>query len=116
MAWTNASSKGKRCAWLRYLAEGYTTLPLGAELVSPAQHNVFTNAISVGVRHRVSNSLGFASTTPRHLAREVRTFSRFLLNRNSSWRGRSAWGRVIEQCLCKRDPRHPRGAWVCKEG
>jgi hypothetical protein len=63
------------------------------------QHNVFTKAISLGVLHRMSRSLGFATTILNHRALDIPTFSRFLLNRNSRCLGRSSSLKVVIETI-----------------
>ena len=48
-----------------------------------------------GVRHSASNTAGEATNTHTHFAREVATFSRLELYKNSIPRGASAWLEVV---------------------
>ena len=61
-----------------------------ATAYSDTQHKVFTNAICAGVLQAISISAGLVMSTAKHLALEMATFNRFLLYRNSMFRGRSS--------------------------
>ena len=47
------------------------------------RHNALASRICLGVRHSGSNNASDATTIAAHLARDVATFSRFRLYRNS---------------------------------
>lgn len=55
---------------------------------SRTQHNVFTSAICSGDLQLTSSNLGLATTATKQRARDIATFKRFLLNKNSMLRGR----------------------------
>jgi hypothetical protein len=54
------------------------------------RHNAFASFICRGVRHSGSKSRGLATRIAAHLARDVATFRRFRLYRNSMPRGASS--------------------------
>src|SRR5690606_34452108 len=62
---------------------------------SPTQHNVFTSATCSTVLHFTSSSRGLATSTERQRAREIATFRRLRLKRNSMCRGISSCPEVV---------------------
>src|SRR5690349_14129508 len=71
----------------------FSRYPLDQQMPSAkflAQQSASTICICSIVEHDVSRSLGEATTTARHRAREIATFSRLRQYRNSICRGRSS--------------------------
>lgn len=82
--------------------------PLGMGLVRAEHHpnsvasstyrqNAFASWTCRGVLQSASNSRGLPTNTQAHLARELATFSRLRLNRNSMPRGASCWLEVVSE-------------------
>ncbi len=70
--------------------EGRISCQPASPAISTNKQSAFNNRICSALRHRTSNSAGQQTSTAKHRARETATFSRFLLNKNSKFRGISS--------------------------
>jgi hypothetical protein len=65
--------------------------------ISRYAHNAFANCISRGLWHSGSNNFGLPTTITADIAREVATFNRFKLYKNSIPLGASSGDDVVSE-------------------